>query len=161
MEVPPSYAKMHLKSAPQKLNFSMAKDIQKCYKLNCSLKCPWTFPHSYALLRYLVFEKKHFIWNNIFYSLRNQKWDKSNSWYLEYIENKWGQVGQFCKFCLCQQLFAFKRFCMETRLSNILKNTNATKFTKTVPESTYKVVLDTYNLEAPTQPVSLLRAIDF
>ena len=70
-------------------------------------------------------------------------------------------MGQFCKFCLCQQLFAFKRFCMETRLSNILKNTNATKFIKTIPESTYKVVLDTYNLVALTQRVSLLRAVEF
>ena len=50
---------------------------------------------------------------------------------------------------------------METRLNNILKNTYGTKFIKTIPESTYKVVLDTYNLMAPTQPVSLLRAVEF
>ena len=50
---------------------------------------------------------------------------------------------------------------METRLSNTLKATNATKFFKTIPESTYKVVLTTYNLVAPTQPVSLLRAVEF
>ena len=60
-EVPPSHAKIRLKSAPQKLNFSMVKGIQKCYTLNCSLKCPCTFPHSYALLRQLVFEKNNFI----------------------------------------------------------------------------------------------------
>ena len=52
---------MHLKSAPQKLNFLMAKGIQKNYTLNCSHKCPCTFPHSYALLRRLVFEKNHFM----------------------------------------------------------------------------------------------------
>ena len=45
---------------------------------------------------------------------------------------------------------------METRLSNILKTTNATKFIKTILESTYKVVLDTYNLAAPTRLVSFL-----
>ena len=43
-----SHAKMHLKSAPQKLNFVMAKAISKSYTLDCSCKCPCTFPHSYA-----------------------------------------------------------------------------------------------------------------
>ena len=43
------------------VNFLMAKSIQKCYTLNCSHKCPCTFPHSYALLRRLVFEKNHFM----------------------------------------------------------------------------------------------------
>ena len=60
-KVPPSHAKMHLESAPQKVNFLMAKSIQKSYTLNCSHKCPCTFPHSYALLRRLVFEKNHFM----------------------------------------------------------------------------------------------------
>ena len=63
LEMPSSHAKMRLKSAPQKLNFLMAKDVQKKYTLNCSLKCPCTFPHIYALLRRLVFEKKHFMGN--------------------------------------------------------------------------------------------------
>ena len=70
-------------------------------------------------------------------------------------------AGQFSKFCLCQQLFTFKRFCMETRLSNILKTTNAAKFIKTILESTYKVVLGTYNWAVPTWPVFLLRAVEF
>ena len=56
-----SHAQMRLKSAPQKLKFLMAKGIQKKYMLNCSHKCPCTFPHSYALLRCLVFEKNHFM----------------------------------------------------------------------------------------------------
>ena len=50
---------------------------------------------------------------------------------------------------------------METRLSNILKTTNATKFIKTILESTYKVVLGTYNLAVQTRPVFLLRAVEF
>ena len=50
---------------------------------------------------------------------------------------------------------------METRLNNILKTTDATKFSKTILESTYKVVLDTYNLAAATRPVFLLRVIEF
>ena len=49
---------------------------------------------------------------------------------------------------------------METRLSNILKTEKATKFIKTILESTYKVVLGTYNLAAPTQPLFLLRAFE-
>ena len=62
---------------------------------------------------------------------------------------------------LMQQLFAFKRFCMEMRLSNILKTTNATKFIKTILESTYKAVLGTSNLAAQIQQVFLLRAAEF
>ena len=46
LEMPRSHVKMHLKSAPQKLNFVMAKAISKSYTLDCSCKCPCTFPHS-------------------------------------------------------------------------------------------------------------------
>ena len=42
------HAKMRLKSAPQKLNFLMAKAISKRCTLDCSCKCTCTFPHSYA-----------------------------------------------------------------------------------------------------------------
>ena len=48
LEMPRSHAKMHSKSAPQKLNFVMAKVISKIYTRDCSCKCPCTFPHSYA-----------------------------------------------------------------------------------------------------------------
>ena len=48
LEMPRSHAKMHLKSAPQKLNFVIAKTISKSYTLDCSFKCSCTFPHSYA-----------------------------------------------------------------------------------------------------------------
>ena len=48
LEMPHSYAKMHLKSALQKLNFVMAKAISKSYTLDCSCKCHCTFPHSCA-----------------------------------------------------------------------------------------------------------------
>ena len=61
LEVPLSHTKMRLKSAPQKVNFLMAKSIQKSYTLNCSHKCSCTFPHSYALLLHLAFEKNHFM----------------------------------------------------------------------------------------------------
>ena len=48
LEIPRFHAKMCLKSAPQKLNFLMAKAISKRCTLDCSNKCPCTFPHSYA-----------------------------------------------------------------------------------------------------------------
>ena len=48
LEMPCSHAKMRLESAPQKLNFVMAKAISKRYILDCSCKCPCTIPHSYA-----------------------------------------------------------------------------------------------------------------
>ena len=50
---------------------------------------------------------------------------------------------------------------METRLSNISKTTNATKFIKDILERTYKDVLGKYNLVAPTQLVFLLGAVEF
>ena len=52
---------MRLKSAPQKLIFLMEKDIPKFYTLNCSHKCLETFPHSYALLRRIIFDKNDFM----------------------------------------------------------------------------------------------------
>ena len=48
LEMPRPHAKMRVKSAPQKLNFVMAKAISKSHTLDCSCKCPCTFPHSYA-----------------------------------------------------------------------------------------------------------------
>ena len=49
---------------------------------------------------------------------------------------------------------------METRLSNILKTTNAAKFIKAILESTYEVVLGKFNLTAPIWLVFLLRAVE-
>ena len=46
---------------------------------------------------------------------------------------------------------------METRLSNILKTTNATKFIKTILERTNKVVLGTYNFAFPIRPRLFVR----
>ena len=43
-----SHVKMRLKSAPQTLNFVMAKAISKSYTLDRSCKWPCTFSHSYA-----------------------------------------------------------------------------------------------------------------
>ena len=48
LEMPHSHVKKLLESAPQKLNFVMAKAISKRYTLDCSCKGPCTFPHSYA-----------------------------------------------------------------------------------------------------------------
>ena len=46
LEMPRFHAKMRLKSAPQKLNFLMAKAISKRCILGCSCKCRCTFPLS-------------------------------------------------------------------------------------------------------------------
>ena len=48
LEMPCSHVKMRLKSVPQKQNFVMAKAISKRYALDCSCKCPCTFPHNYT-----------------------------------------------------------------------------------------------------------------
>ena len=57
------------------------------------------------------------------------------------FKKKWkGHVGQFSKFCLRQQVYAFKEFWMETRLTNIFKTRNVSKLTKTILESSYRVL---------------------
>ena len=48
LEMSCSHAKIHLKSAPQKLNFAMTKAISESYTLDYSCKCSSTFPHSNA-----------------------------------------------------------------------------------------------------------------
>ena len=48
LEISRLHSKMRLKSAPQKLNFLMAKAISKTCTLDCSCKCPCTFSHNYA-----------------------------------------------------------------------------------------------------------------
>ena len=48
LQMPRFYPKICLKSAPQKLDFLMTKAISKSCTLDCSCKCPYTFPHSYS-----------------------------------------------------------------------------------------------------------------
>ena len=60
LEIPRFHAKMHLKSAPQKLTFFMTKAMSTRCTLDCTCKCPCTFPHSYAQERSLIFEKTTF-----------------------------------------------------------------------------------------------------
>ena len=70
-------------------------------------------------------------------------------------------VEQFSKFCLRQQLFALKKFCMETRLPNIFKTTNVTNLTKVSQESSYRVLQVTYKQKILKQPVYFLKAVEF
>ena len=49
-------------------------------------------------------------------------------------------LDSFSKFRWRQQLFAAKQFCMEKRLSNILKTTNIMKLTKTILKSSCLVL---------------------
>ena len=62
-------------------------------------------------------------------------------------------------FSACQQLFAFKKNFMETRLYNIFKSKNATKLTKPIIESSYKVQLDNILFVTIKQPVHFLWAV--
>ena len=47
LEMSRFHAKMRLKSATQKLKFLTEKALSKICILDCSCKCPCTFPHSY------------------------------------------------------------------------------------------------------------------
>ena len=44
LEMPGPQAKMHLKSARQKLNFVIVTAISKIYTVDCSCKCPCKCP---------------------------------------------------------------------------------------------------------------------
>ena len=70
-------------------------------------------------------------------------------------------VGQFSKFCLRQQLCAFKEFCMETRLFNIFKTTNVTNLTNVIQESYYRVLQVTSKQKTLKQPLYFLKAVEF
>ena len=72
-----------------------------------------------------------------------------------------GQLEQFLKFCLRQQLFAFKEFYMERRLSNIFKTTNITNLTKVIQESYYRVLQVTSKQKTLKQPLYFLKAVEF
>ena len=61
LQMPRFFAKMRLKSAPQKLDFLITKAISKRCTLDCSCKYPCTFPHSYAQYFSLIFDKNHFM----------------------------------------------------------------------------------------------------
>ena len=74
---------------------------------------------------------------------------------------KVGHFGNLSRFCLHQQLLAFKKFCMETRLLNISKTTNATDLIKTILKSSCRVLLDKCKLTASRRLVFLLRAVEF
>ena len=95
-----------------------------------------TSPHSYACSA-ASFSRKPILCetSNIFYSQKYQVWQKDNKKFLVHQKRTWGHVGQLSKFCPRQQLFTFKEFRMKTRLHNISKTTNATNFTKTIPQS--------------------------
>ena len=53
------------------------------------------------------------------------------------VTSRW----QFPKFCLHQQLFAFKVFCIETRMSSIFRTINVTKLTEPILERSYRVLV--------------------
>ena len=61
-EMPRSHTKMHLKSAPQKLDFVMAKAISKSYTLDCSCK----YLARFRIVKHsnnLVFDENYFTRN--------------------------------------------------------------------------------------------------
>ena len=72
-----------------------------------------------------------------------------------------GYLEQFWKFCLRQQLFALKEFCMETRFSNIFKTTKVTNLTKVIQESSYRLLKVTSKQKTLKQPVYFLKAVEF
>ena len=61
LEMPRSHAKMRLKSAPQKLNFLMAKAISKRCTLDYSCKCSCTFPPKMFGLQLVGRQKGYFL----------------------------------------------------------------------------------------------------
>ena len=94
------------------------------------LKCFRIVTHCWAAV--LSINTLFYKTNNIFYSLENWIWDKTNNDSESTSKIKVRSVGKFWKYCLHQQLFAFKKFCTGTRLLNISKTTNVTDFINTI-----------------------------
>ena len=134
--------------------FNGKRYTKKSYALNCSHKCPC------ALLRYLVFnQEKPFYLKQTFSTAKNETKPIADPKSTSKINMR--SFWTVFQILLMSAVFAFKRFCMETRLSNILKTANATKCRKTILESTYQVVLGAYNLAAPARPIFLLRTVEY
>ena len=74
--------------------------------------------------------KNHFMW-------KYQHCFSNNYWKLGKINAK---LNSFWNFVYVSNYLLLFDFCMETRLSNILKTTNVTNFTKTILESSYRVL---------------------
>ena len=83
LEISCPHAKMHLKSAPQKLNFVMTKAISKSYTLDCKCKCCCTSSSSVLvthsktasfLIKTTLYET-----NNIIFRKNYWKWSKMNA----------------------------------------------------------------------------------
>ena len=70
-------------------------------------------------------------------------------------------MGQFSKFRLRQQLFSFKEFCIEKRLSNIVKTTNVVKLTKAILKSSYRVLQVISKWKTLKKPVYSLGILNF
>ena len=70
-------------------------------------------------------------------------------------------LEQLSKCYLRQQLFAFKEFCMETRLSNIFKTTKVTNLAKVFQESPYRILQVTFKYKTLKQSVYFLKAVEF
>ena len=121
--MPHSNTKMRLKTAPQKLDFVIVKAISKSYTLDCSCIVTHINAASFSI-------KNHFMW-------KYQHCFSNNYWKLGKINAK---LNSFWNFAYVSNYLLLFDFCMETRLSNILKTTNVTNFTKTILESSYRVL---------------------
>ena len=122
---------------------------RKCDTTDTSATQKTQVRHEWKIWILITMQVKTSFWiNTILYETNNnilartiKKISKMNVRFSKKQLNwKWGHVGQFSEFCLRQQLFAFKEFCMETRLSNILNTKNVTKLTKAIVESSYRVL---------------------
>ena len=82
-----------------------------------------------------------------------------NYWKLGKINARfWKNIKNFCPR---QQLFALKKFCMETRLSNIFKSQNVSNLTKVILESSYRVLQIKFKWKTLKEPVYVLKAFKF
>ena len=62
---------------------------------------------------------------------------------------------------LLTSVVIYRDFCMETRLYNICKTTNAMTLNKTILESTYKVLQSSLKKTILKQPVQFSKAVQF
>ena len=93
--------------------------------------------------------------NNIFYSSENQNRDKTNAWFWKYIKNKCKvTLDVFQNFAYDSSFFAFKKFCMETRLYNNFKIKNITMLSKPILKSPYKALSETILFVTLRRPVN-------
>ena len=131
------HAKMRLKRAPKKLDFLMTKVTSKSCTLDCSWKCPCTFPHSYNnnavsfSIRTILCENTNILFSKNYWKLGSETTFKIK------VRLRWRAFQiSLTSAIICIQTW----FLHGNVIVQYLQTTNVTNLAKVIQESPYRVL---------------------